>query len=80
MLSQAISSFPLGSAKQAVRKLRPSEPRENIFPRSDPAARYSIVMSGLVPAIHSFKPLIQRKTWMTGTGPAMTMRGIGSPP
>jgi hypothetical protein len=34
-------------------------------------ASLEIVMPGLVPGIHVFKPR-HRKTWMAGTSPAMT--------
>jgi hypothetical protein len=34
------------------------------------------VMPGLVPGIHDLAALEQEKTWMAGTSPAMTEKGI----
>jgi hypothetical protein len=33
----------------------------------------NFVMPGLVPGIHVFAAIIQEKTWMAGTSPAMTV-------
>ena len=35
-------------------------------------------MAGLGPAIHVFRQIQQEKTWMVGTGPAMTTSADGS--
>jgi hypothetical protein len=35
-----------------------------------------LVMPGLVPGIHVLALLYERKTWMAGTGPAMTKLSV----